>query len=277
MATEHRYLDVDGLRTFYLTEGTAATLCVLIHGGSPGACSLVNWKLNMEPLAASGLRLYAFDQAGFGHTDKPADYSLDYRVAHTRSFIDALGLERFHLIGNSMGAYIAARIALEDPRAKRLVLVSSSTLAPQGSAEAAALGKKHAQELREYTPTLENMRAMTMKTLFKSELVTEELVAERYNMSAGPHFDAILKRREAPSYETHGGKASEAPEPDPYPLGKERWRRRAGTGATAVPVAARRGAPYLQRVRPLGPMGSGGTVQPHRRRLPVTTALSGLS
>ena len=41
---------------------------------------------------------------------------------------------------------------------------------------------------------------MTMKTLFKSELVTEELVAERYNMSAGPHFDAILKRREAPSY-----------------------------------------------------------------------------
>ena len=199
MATEHRYLDVDGLRTFYLTAGQGHPV-LLIHGGSPGACSLVNWKLNMEPLAASGLCLYAFDQAGFGHTDKPADYSLDYRVAHARSFIDALGLERFHLIGNSMGAYIAARIALEDPRAKRLVLVSSSTLAPQGSAEAAALGKKHAQELREYTPTLENMRAMTMKTLFKSELVTEELVAERYNMSAGPHFDAILKRREAPSW-----------------------------------------------------------------------------
>lgn len=199
MANEHRYVNVDGLRTFYLTAGLGHPV-VLIHGGSPGACSLVNWKLNMEPLAASGLCLYAFDQAGFGHTDGPSDHSMEYRVAHARAFVDALGLERFHLVGNSMGAYIAARIALEDPRAGRLVLVSSSTLAPPGSPEAAALGKKHARELGEYTPTLENMRAMTLKTLFKSDLVTEELVAERFRMSTGPHYEANLKRREAPSW-----------------------------------------------------------------------------
>ena len=199
MANEHRYLDIDGLRTFYLAAGSGHPV-VLIHGGSPGACSLVNWRLNMEPLAACNLCLYAFDQAGFGNTDNPADYSMEYRVAHARAFIDALGLERFHLVGNSMGAYMAARIALEDSRAGRLVLVSSSTLAPPGSSEAAALGKKHAQELREYTPTLDNMRAMTLKTLFKRELVTDELVAKRYAMSSGRHFDAILKRREAASW-----------------------------------------------------------------------------
>ena len=197
MVNEHRYVDVDGLKTFYLTAGEGHPV-VLIHGGSPGVCSLVNWKLNMQPLAAYDLCLYAFDQAGFGNTDNPADYSMEYRVAHARAFIDALKLDRFHLIGNSMGAYIAARIALEDPRAKRLVFVSSGTLAPPGSAEAVALGKKHSQELKEYTPTLENMRAMTLKTLFKSELVTEELVGERFRMSAGPHFEAILKRWEAP-------------------------------------------------------------------------------
>ena len=72
-------------------------------------------EMNMQPLAAYDLCLYAFDQAGFGNTDNPADYSMEYRVAHARAFIDALKLERFHLIGNSMGAYIAARIALEDP------------------------------------------------------------------------------------------------------------------------------------------------------------------
>lgn len=197
MAIEHRYLEVDGLRTFYLTAGSGHPV-VMIRGGAPGVCSLVAWKLNMEPLAASGLCLYAFDQPGFGHTDNPTDYSMDYRVTHARKFIDALALERFHLLGNSMGAYIAARIALEDPRAERLVLISSGTLSPPGSAAAAAQGKKHAQELREYTPTLENMRTMTLKTLFRSELVTEDLVAERYDMSTGSRFDAIVKRWDAP-------------------------------------------------------------------------------
>ena len=199
MEIEHRYVDADGLRTFYLTAGRGHPV-VLIHGGSPGVCALVAWKLNMEPLAASGLCLYGFDQAGFGHTANPRDHSFEYRVAHARAFIDALGLERFHLIGNSMGAYIAARIALEDPRAKRLVLVSSGTLAPQGSAEAAAQGKRHAQELRKYTPSIENMRAVTLKTFFHSELVTEDLVAERYEMSTGPRFEAIQKRWAAPPH-----------------------------------------------------------------------------
>ena len=197
MATEHRYLEVDALRTFYLTAGSGHPV-VMIHGGAPGVCALVAWKLNMEPLAASGLCLYAFDQAGFGNTDNPTDYSMEYRVTHARKFIDALGLERFHLLGNSMGAYIAARIALEDPRAQRLVLISSGTLSPPGSAAAVAQGKKHSQELREYTPSLENMRAVTLKTLFRSELVTEELVAERYEMSTGSRSDAIVKRWEAP-------------------------------------------------------------------------------
>ena len=134
---------------------------------------------------------------------------MDYRVTHARKFIDALGLERFHLLGNSMGAYIAARIALEDPRARRLVLISSGTLSPPGSAAAVAQGKKHNQELREYTPSLDNMRAVTLNTLFRSELVTDELVAERYEMSTGSRFDAIVKRWEAPPSEPVGERLSE--------------------------------------------------------------------
>jgi 2-hydroxymuconate-semialdehyde hydrolase len=126
------YLDVLGLRTFYIRAGEGHPL-VLCHGGSPGTCSSVNWKLNIEPLAAAGLAIYAFDQAGFGRTDNPADYSLDARFAHARAFVDAMKIERYHVMGNSMGAYLAARLALEDPRARRLVLVSSNTLAPKGS------------------------------------------------------------------------------------------------------------------------------------------------
>lgn len=196
-ADEGKFVTVDGLKTFYVKAGNGTPL-VLIHGGSPGACSLVNWKLNMEALAAGGFSVYAFDQPGFGFTDNPKDYSLEYRVNHARSFIDALGLGHFHLIGNSMGAYIAARIALEDRRTRRLVLVSSNTLAPKGSPGSQALANKHSQELREYFPSLANMRSLTLGTLFHKELVTEELVQERHAMSTGKNLEGHLKRGEAP-------------------------------------------------------------------------------
>jgi pimeloyl-ACP methyl ester carboxylesterase len=190
------YLDVLGLRTFYIRAGEGHPL-VLCHGGSPGTCSSVNWKLNIEPLAAAGLAIYAFDQPGFGRTDNPTDYSLDARFAHARAFVDALKIERYHVMGNSMGAYLAARLALEDPRARRLVLVSSNTLAPKGSLESQAKSKKHAEELRAYTPSYENMLKMTQGTLYRQDLVTEELVRERYEMSTGKNYDAQLARANA--------------------------------------------------------------------------------
>jgi len=187
------YVVVDGLKTFYIKAGTGRPL-LLIHGGSPGASSSVSWKLNVNPLAAMGFTVYAIDQPGFGHTDNPKDYSVDYRVTHLRSFIKALQLENFCLIGNSQGAYIAARIALEDRRAKGLVLVSSGTLAPEGSSGSVELAKKHREVLRSYTPTLENMRKLSVGTLFKKSLVTDDFVKERYQLSAGKNFEAHLAR-----------------------------------------------------------------------------------
>jgi 2-hydroxy-6-oxonona-2,4-dienedioate hydrolase len=170
---------------------------VLCHGGSPGTCSSVNWKLNIEPLATAGFAVYAFDQPGFGLTDNPLDYSLDFRFAHARAFIDLMKIERYHLMGNSMGAYISARLALEDPRAQRLVLVSSNTLAPKGSPESQAKSRKHAEELRAYTPSFDNMMKMTQGTLYRHDLVTDELVRERYEMSTGKNYNAQLARRNA--------------------------------------------------------------------------------
>lgn len=190
------YIAVEGIRTFYLKAGSGHPL-VLFHGGSPGTCSSVNWKLNIEPLAAAGFTVYAYDQPGFGLSDNPSDYSLDFRVAHAKALVSGFKLDRFHAMGNSMGAYIAARIALEDPRTKKLVLVSSNTLAPKGSAESQAKSKQHAEELRAYTPSLENMRAMTLGTVFHRELVTDGLVRERYEMSTGKNYQAQLRRAEA--------------------------------------------------------------------------------
>ena len=190
------YIEADGLKTFYVKRGSGFPV-VLFHGAAPGASAQVNWQLNIEALAASGFAIYAYDQAGFGRTENPTDLSIEYRVTHAKAFVDALKLDGYHVVGNSVGGYIAARLALEDPRVGKFVTTTSGTLAPKGSAESQALGRKHSEELREYVPSLENMRALTLGTLFRKELVTEELVRARHEMSIGKNEEAARLRRGA--------------------------------------------------------------------------------
>ena len=191
---EEKQIVAGGLRTFYVQAGSG-TPVGLFHGAAPGASAQVNWQLNIEPLAAAGFTVYAYDQAGFGRSENPEDLSIEYRVTHAKGFIEALKLDRYHVVGNSVGGYIAARLALEDPRVLKFVTTTSGTLAPKGSAESAALGQKHSEELREYVPSLENMRALTLGTLFRKELVTDALVGARYEMSIGKNQEAAEKRR----------------------------------------------------------------------------------
>lgn len=194
---ERGFVEVNGLRTFYAKAGSGEA-ALMIHGGSPGACSMLNWKPNIGPIADAGFTVYAFDQPGFGETEIPSDHSMEFRVAHALAFVEEIGLERVHLVGNSMGAYIAARIALASAAATgRLVLASSTTLAPKGSEAAQAIANKHSAELGAYEPGLENMRQLSEGTFYDRNLVTEEFVQQRYEMSTGAHFDAMLARQKA--------------------------------------------------------------------------------
>ena len=190
------FLDVDGIRTFFVERGDGEAV-VLIHGAAPGACAQVSWQPNLDPLARAGFWVIAYDQPGFGHSGQPADHSLEYRVQHAKAFVDALGLTHYHLVGSSAGAYVAARLALEDPRVDRLVLVSGTGLARRGSQEADARALAYAAALPESAPTLESVRALTRETLHRRDLVTEELVRARFEMSSGPRFEAQLARRAA--------------------------------------------------------------------------------
>ncbi|HLH21357.1 MAG TPA: alpha/beta hydrolase [Chloroflexota bacterium] len=193
------YLDAAGLRTFYVKQGTGPAV-FLVHGASPGATALINWGPTIAGLAAAGFTVYAFDQPGFGRTDNPTDYSVEFRVAHAQAFIAATGVERYSLIGNSVGGYLVARLALAAPeRVHRLVIVASATLAPPGGSETQARFQEHARELRAYEPSLENMRRLTQGTLFNQALVTEEFVRERYEMSIGKNLEAARERAGMPA------------------------------------------------------------------------------
>jgi len=193
---KQEHIQVDGIKTFLVTAGSGQPL-ILIHGAAPGASCLINWQLNIEPLANAGFTVYAYDQPGFGSSDNPSDHSIEYRVRHAKALIEVLQLDRYHVVGNSVGGYIAARLALEDSRVKTFITTTSGSLSPAGSAASQSLAQKHAADLREYEPSLDNMRKLTFGTIHNKNLVTEKLVRERYEMSTGKNYEAQVARRGA--------------------------------------------------------------------------------
>ena len=130
--SKQEFIQVDGLKTFLVKAGTGHPL-LLIHGAAPGASSLINWKLNIEPLAAAGFTVYAYDQPGFGHTENPSDHSIEYRVVHAKALLNVLKLDRLHVLGNSVGGYMAAWLVLVDERAKGFACNTTGTWSPQAS------------------------------------------------------------------------------------------------------------------------------------------------
>ena len=103
---------------------------VLLHGGGPGAFGLSNFGRNL-PVFAEKFRTLVVDQPGFGKSDKPPVEGNYFRFAAQAlaGLLDDLGIDRVHLVGNSLGGGTAARFALQYPgRAGRLVLMAPGGL-----------------------------------------------------------------------------------------------------------------------------------------------------
>ena len=97
-----KQVELDGLDIRYFEEG-AGIPAILIHGAGLGSSAEV-WLRNMGALASAGIRAIAFDQPGYGESDNPADYSLAYRRDTVLRLMDALGIDRAALVGQSQGA-----------------------------------------------------------------------------------------------------------------------------------------------------------------------------
>ena len=125
MVVEKRRIEVGGLSTRYLEAGNGPPL-VLLHALGESA---FDWRWVLRALARTH-RVYAPDLPGFGDSAKPtADYSPAFFERFAVGFLDALGLERAAVVGNSLGGLIALRLALSEPaRVGALVLVDSAGL-----------------------------------------------------------------------------------------------------------------------------------------------------
>jgi 2-hydroxy-6-oxo-octa-2,4-dienoate hydrolase len=189
MGTAVRALD---LQTNYLQAGPekdfGGTPIILLHGSGPGVSAWTNWR-SVLPALGDRWRVYAPDMAGFGYTERREDvvYDIKFWVKHLLAFMDALKIERAHLVGNSFGGSLALAAALRFPdRFGRLTLMGT----PCGKF-AMTPGLKAGWH---YEPSVERMRAVMALFPYDPAIITEELVHSRYETSLIPGAQEGLRR-----------------------------------------------------------------------------------
>ncbi len=165
-APELQAADVGGRKICYAGAGGEGEVVLLVHGFGGDRNS---WLFIQEPLAAKH-RVYALDLPGHGTSAKDVgDGSADVLADAVTGVLDALGADRAHLVGHSMGGAVALAVAARDPgRVASLTLIAPSGFGAEINA-GYLRGFADAQTRRELKPVV--------GLLFADEsLVTRQLV-----------------------------------------------------------------------------------------------------
>ncbi|KBZ69288.1 hypothetical protein K875_00003 [Mycobacterium [tuberculosis] TKK-01-0051] len=177
-APEENFVDAGRVTTRYWETGAGEPL-VLIHGGGAGADAWGNWAPSLSAYAER-FRTMAYDMVGFGKSrvaDENFEYSQQSRIDHLAAFLDALGLDRVSLIGNSMGGATALGLAMTQPlRINRLVLMGSAGLNRRFSPQLQTI-------LNYQEPDRDAMARIVAALTHESFVAPEDLVDYRYQLT----------------------------------------------------------------------------------------------
>ena len=181
-----------GDRQIHLAEFGAGPVVLLLHGGGPGASGLSNYSRNVQALA-TGFRVLVPDMPGYGKSSKAVDTADPFGsiASAMLGLLDALDIERAHLVGNSLGGACALRLALDRPdRLGRLVLMGPGGIG-------VSQGKPTPGLMRLLTyyagegPTFEKLAAFIREDLvYDSSSITEDMLRERFESSIDPEVVA---------------------------------------------------------------------------------------
>lgn len=174
----------EGELTHYhdLGEGTPI---LFLHGSGTGVTAAANWWLNLPQLSEHG-RCIAIDSIGYGQTIAADDveYGIKEWVRHAVRVLDALGIEKTWIVGNSLGGWLAFQFALDYPE-RLLGIVSMGT----GGAKLTKALKGHSN------PNLseDGIRETLELFVVNKDLVTDDLVKLRYQSALNDTASDRLK------------------------------------------------------------------------------------
>lgn len=204
-AATSRFLNVDeGGRTLriHINDcGDGNETVVMLHGSGPGATGWANFSRNIDPLVEAGYRVLLLDCPGWGKSDAIVNSGSrsDLNARILKSVVDQLGIDKVHLLGNSMGGHSAVAFTLSWPeRVAKLVLMGGGTGGMSLFTPMPTEGIKLLNALyRE--PTIENLKKMMSIFVFDTRDLTAALFEARLNnmLSRRDHLDNFVKSLEA--------------------------------------------------------------------------------
>ncbi|TBR15401.1 MAG: alpha/beta fold hydrolase [Rugosibacter sp.] len=188
--------------TFFHESGAAnsanAAPVLLLHGSGPGANAMSNWQFAL-PFLGESYHCFAPDIAGFGlsthpHPPQGATAWIEIWVAQMIALLDALGLEKVHLVGNSMGGGVAMHLVSRHPERFDHVVLMGAVGAPFTATEGLKRGWGYYN-----TGTKEELAFLVRKFLHNPDILggdVDAIAANRYQFvmqdSVRRQFEAMF-------------------------------------------------------------------------------------
>jgi len=165
---------------------------VLLLHGFPQSSFV--WR-DLAPLLASRFRVIAPDLLGAGDSDKPSDVALtlDAQTGYVRELLDALGVDRFAVVGHGFGGGIAQRLALDTGRVDSLVLVDTVAFDAWPS-DVVRQAQRTPSDGETATLVRAGIRAAFQAGMANRERMTDEALAEYQRPFDGPDGVAAFFR-----------------------------------------------------------------------------------
>ena len=176
------FVDTAGVPTRSLRAGSGEDV-VFLHGTSGHLEAFIR---NI-PAHAARYRCHAIDMLGHGYTGKPDyPYEIPRYAEHLRDYLDAAGVGRVHLVGESLGGWVAAWLASEDPgRVASLQLIAAGgTKANPQVMERIKTSTLRAVQTDDVDLTRQRLNLL----MYDEANVTDELVEIRHRIYHQPDF-----------------------------------------------------------------------------------------
>ena len=240
-----RFVAIDGIRTHYFEAGEQhkgkKPTILLLHSAEFGGCAETSWEFNL-PVFADQYHVLAPDHLGFGLTDKLMDFNAQFpkRIWHIKRFIEAMCVDRVHVMGSSMSGGLCLTVAarkVPDWPIVSVVCCSGGGDAPDNDAR---------KVLNTYDGTKEHMRRVVDVMFVDKRWVHDDAYIDRrvkwshvpgaWEATAAARFKAPFPRPEAPRAERDALDYSAIKVPTLVFAGRHDGLRNPGYTDTFVPL-----------------------------------------
>ncbi|KAA0084597.1 alpha/beta fold hydrolase [Mycolicibacterium sp. P9-64] len=189
--TDLREIPTETGKLRYYDTGGDGLPVLFLHGSGPGVTGWRNFR-GVLPTFAARFRSLILEFPGFGVSDDAGGHPMMTAQAAVIPFLDALGIDRVDIVGNSMGGGVGIHTAIKHPdRVRRLVTIGGigTNVFSPGPSEGIRL-------LQEFTedPTRQRLVDWLHSMVYDPALVTDELIEERWALATDPDTLASARR-----------------------------------------------------------------------------------